>query len=81
MRSSRSSWATATEERLVQGLQGYLSALAALKGWDELPEALDGTEDLVEAYLMARGRAWADEVQRKAERSMSVTGWLDEEVA
>jgi hypothetical protein len=73
--------AQATEERLVQGLQGYLSALAALKGWGDLTEALEETEDLVEAYLMACGRAWADEVQRKAERSMSVTGWLDSEAA
>lgn len=65
----------------MQGLQGYLSALAALKGWDELSEALEQTEDLVEAYLLARQRSWASEVQRKAERSMSVTGWLDAEAA
>jgi hypothetical protein len=73
--------AQATEERLVQGLQGYLSALAALKGWDELVDALDRTKGLVDAYLLARDRTWAGEVQRKAERSMSVTGWLDEEAA
>ena len=73
--------AQATEERLVQGLQGYLSALAALKGWDDLPVALNGTRGAVEAYLLARDRTWDGEVARKAERLMSVTGWADVEAA
>jgi hypothetical protein len=68
----------ATEERLIQGLQGYLSALAALKGWRELPEALQRVRPLIESYLSARDRSWGGEVSRKAARQMSVTGWLDE---
>jgi hypothetical protein len=70
-----------TEERLVQGLQGYLTALAALRGWWDLPGALEGIRPLVESYLMDRERSWAGEVQRKNERRMSVTGWLEEEAA
>jgi hypothetical protein len=71
----------ANEERLVQGLQGYLSGLAALRGWRELAVAVERAQGLVEDYLRSRERTWASEVQRKAERLMAVTGWMDEEAA
>ena len=67
----------ATEERLVQGLQGYLTSWAALGRGEHLPSALEAVRPVLQLYLESRGRTFAGEVQRKRSRLMSVTAFLD----
>ncbi len=69
----------ATEERLVQGLQGYLSSWAALRDGRHLDRTLEAVRPILERYLASRGRSFAGEVRRKRARLMSVTAFLDED--
>jgi hypothetical protein len=46
----------ANELRLLQGLQGYATSLAARRDRQELGDALEDFERLVSLYLESRGR-------------------------
>jgi hypothetical protein len=70
----------ADELQLVQGLGGYATSLAALKGWRGLDETLEHVGPILVRYLESRGRTWEAEVVRKRSRRMSVTGWLDDDL-
>jgi hypothetical protein len=72
----------ATEERIVQGLQGYLTSWAALRGTRLLGVTLEAARPVVERYMASRGRTFEAEVRRKHARLMSVTAFIgDESVA
>jgi hypothetical protein len=72
----------AAEERIVQGLQGYLSSWAALRGTRHLGVTLEAARPVLERYIASRGRTFEGEVRRKRARFMSVTAFLgDESVA
>jgi hypothetical protein len=66
-----------TEERLVQGLQGYLTSWAALRGSRRLDDTMEAVAPILERYMATRGRTFAAEVQHKRVRLMSVTALLD----
>lgn len=67
----------ASELRLLQGLQGYATSLAALRGRPTRDEALEDIGRLVDRYLASRARRFDCEVRRKQARQMSVTAFLD----
>jgi hypothetical protein len=71
----------AEEMRLVQGLQGYLSSLAALHSQDELDDAWGVIRPLVVRYFESKGVAFRDEVRRKRERRLEVSGPAQEPAA
>jgi hypothetical protein len=71
----------ATEERIVQGLQGYLTSWAALRDGRHLHRTLEAAGPILERYLTSRGRTFAGEVQRKRARFMYVTTFFDDEDA
>jgi hypothetical protein len=68
----------ATEERLVQGLQGYLSSWAAFHEDRALDGALESVGPILGRYLASRGRTFAGEVQEKRARLMSVTAFAED---
>jgi hypothetical protein len=71
--------AEASEERVVQGLAGYVTSLAALRGWDELEAAMELSGPILRRYWESKGRTFLQEVGRKQARRMEVSGWLDGE--
>jgi hypothetical protein len=70
----------ASELRLLQGLQGYATSLAALRDHLTRDEALEDIGRLVDGYLSSRGRRFESEVRRKQDRQMAVTAYLDPEL-
>jgi hypothetical protein len=68
----------ANELRLLQGLQGYATSLAARRDRQELGDALEDFERLVSRYLESRGRRFTEEVKRKRARQLGVTAFLEE---
>jgi hypothetical protein len=66
----------ASEERVVRGLMGFVTSLAALRGQDEAHEAFADALPLVLKYLATRDRDFRGEVRRKKSRLMSVTAPL-----
>ena len=64
-RASRRRLEEANELQLVQGLGGYATSLAALKGWRGLDETLERVGPILLRYLQSRGRTWEAEVVRK----------------
>jgi hypothetical protein len=72
----------ASEERVVRGLMGFVTSLAALRGHHEAGEAFADAQPLVLRYLAARDRDFVGEVRRKQSRLLSVTAPVpDPEVA
>jgi hypothetical protein len=67
----------ASELRLVQGIQGYATSLAAARGHEGRDEAMKDIGSLIPHYLAERGLVFEDEVSRKRARRLSVTSWLD----
>jgi hypothetical protein len=68
----------ANELKLLQGLQGYATSLAARRDRQQLGEAMDDFGTLVSSYLAARGRRFTDEVKRKQARQLGVTAFLED---
>jgi hypothetical protein len=66
----------ASEERVVRGLMGFVTSLAALRGQHEAGEAFADAQPLVLKYLASRDRDFKSEVRRKESRLMSVTAPL-----
>jgi hypothetical protein len=54
-------------ERLIAGVAGYTSSLAALEDQDELDEVLEELPPAVNGYLATRGRSFRGDVRRKRE--------------
>jgi hypothetical protein len=71
----------ADELRLVQGLQGYVSSLAARRNRVDLEDALEDFGTVMRRYLDQRGREFTAEVKRKQARQLGVTAFLDGEDA
>lgn len=67
----------ASELRLVQGIQGYATSLAAVRGHDQRDEAMTDIGTAIHSYLAMKGLVFEDEVSRKRSRHLSVTSWLD----
>jgi hypothetical protein len=68
----------ASEARLLQGLQGYATSLAARRDRQQLVEAMEDFGTLVSDYLASRGREFAEEVRRKRARQLGVTAFLED---
>jgi hypothetical protein len=62
----------ATLERIVQGLWGYVTSLAALQELRELDAAVHEVGCQVERYIAARDRSFVAEVARKRARHLRV---------
>jgi hypothetical protein len=62
----------ATLERIVQGLWGYVTSLAALRELRELEAAVNEVRCQVERYIAARDRSFVAEVARKRARHLRV---------
>jgi hypothetical protein len=69
----------ATLERIVQGLWGYVTSLAALRDRPELEDALLDLRGQLASYMIARQRSFRAEVARKRGRRLGVTAFLDDE--
>jgi hypothetical protein len=69
----------ASELKLLQGIQGYATSLAAVRGRDRREEAMTDIGSLIPRYLAERGLTFESEVSRKRARRLSVTSWLDPE--
>jgi hypothetical protein len=69
----------ADELRLVQGLQGYVSSLAARRDRMDLDDAMEDFGTVLRRYLDSRGRQFASEVRRKQARHLGVTAFLEDE--
>src|SRR5262249_17309753 len=67
----------ATELKLLQGLQGYATSLAARRDRQQLGDAMEDCGALVSADLASRGRGFTDEVRRKQRRQLGVTAFLE----
>ena len=67
----------ASELRLLQGIQGYATSLAAVRGRNRRDEAMTDIGTLIPRYLAERGLTFEGEVVRKRARRLSVTSWLD----
>lgn len=64
----------ANEERLVQGLQCYMSGLPGAAGLArDLPVAVRRAQGLVEDYQRSRERTWASEVPAAQHPNRAVT--------
>ena len=63
----------ATELRLVQGIQGYATSLAAVRGHRNHEDAMADIGRLVDAYLAAKGLRFDAEVRRKLDRRLQVS--------
>lgn len=68
----------ADELKLLQGLQGYATSLAARRDHQQLGDALEDFGTLVSRYLASRGRQFSEEVRRKQARQLGVTAFLDD---
>lgn len=74
----------ATLQRIVQGLWGYVTSLAALRDRPDLEDALLELRIQLERYMTTKARSFRAEVSRKRARSLGVTAFLegmDEEAA
>src|SRR5262249_5594277 len=69
----------ATLERIVQGLWGYVTSLAALRDRPELEDALLELRSQLEHYMATKERSFHAEVSRKRTRRLGVTAFLDDE--
>jgi hypothetical protein len=67
----------ASELRLLQGIQGYATSLAAARGRNRRDQAMTDIGTLIDRYLASKGLVFEGEVSRKRSRRMSVTSWLD----
>ena len=67
----------ASELKLLQGIQGYASSLAAVRGRDLYGEAMADIRALIPRYLDERGLTFEAEVFRKRARRLGVTSWVD----
>ena len=67
----------ASELKLLQGIQGYASSLAAVRGRDLYGEAMADIRALIPRYLDERGLTFEAEVFRKRARQLGVTSWVD----
>ena len=67
----------ASELKLLQGLQGYATSLAAARGRDGYAEAMADVRTLIPHYLDEHGLTFEAEVFRKRARRLGVTSWLD----
>ncbi len=68
----------AREERVVQGLQGYLTSWAALREHEQLDRTMEAVGPILERYLASRGRTFQSEVRRKRARLLSISAFLDD---
>ena len=68
----------ANELRLLQGLQGYATSLAARRDREQFAEAMEDLGTLVTDYLASRGRDFSDEVKLKQARQRGVSAFLEE---
>lgn len=66
----------ASELKLLQGIQGYATSLAAVRGREQLQAAMTDIGTLIPRYLTERGLAFEGEVLRKRARRLSVTSWV-----
>src|SRR5262249_54380578 len=66
-----------SELRLLPGLPGYATSLAALRDRRGRDDALDRLGRPVAGYLAPKGRRFEGEVKRKQDRQMTVTAILD----
>src|SRR5262249_57201029 len=74
----------ATLQRIVQGLWGYVTSLAALLDRVELEDALHELRSQLEHYMAVKEHSFRAEVSRKRARRLAVTAFLedvDEEAA
>ncbi len=67
----------ASELKLLQGIQGYATSLAAARGCDRRDHAMTDIGTLIPRYLAEKGLTFESEVARKRARRLSVTSWLD----
>ncbi len=70
----------ASELKLVQGIQGYATSLAAVRGDEGRDAAMKYIGSLIPDYLTERGLTFEAEVARKRARRLNVTSWLDPRV-
>jgi hypothetical protein len=66
----------ANELKLVQGLQGYATSLAAVRGQEQREEAWADIRTLTFEYHAGKGLVFEDEVTRKRARQLRVASWL-----
>ena len=67
-----------TLQRIVQGLWGYVTSLAALRDRPDLEDALLELRRQLEHYMATKERSFAAEVSRKRARRLAVTAFLDD---
>jgi hypothetical protein len=68
----------ATLQRIVQGLWGYVTSLAALCDRSELEDALLELRSQLELYMATKERSFRAEVLHKRARRLAVTAFLDD---
>ncbi len=66
-----------SELKLVRGIQGYATSLAAVRGHEQPDNAWADIRALTFRYHADKGLVFEDEVSRKQARRLSVTSWLD----
>ena len=66
----------ASELKLLQGIQGYATSLAAARGRSRRDQAMTDIGTLIDRYLASRGLVFEAEVVRKRARRLNVTSWL-----
>ena len=66
----------ATLQRIVQGVWGYVTSLAALRDRPELEDALLELRIQLERYMTTKERSFGAEVSRKRTRMLGVTAFL-----
>ena len=69
----------ATLQRIVQGVWGYVTSLAALRDRPELDDALLELRRQLGQYMTTKDRSFRTEVARKRARRLGVTAFLDGE--
>ena len=67
----------ASELKLVQGIQGYATSLAAVRGQEQRDDAMKHIGSAIVSYLGSKDLTFENEVIRKRERHLGVTSWLD----
>ena len=68
----------ANELKLLQGLQGYATSLAAQRDRQLLADALEDFGTLITRYLASRDRKFTDEVRHKQARQLGVSPFLED---
>src|ERR1700730_15605191 len=69
----------ATLERVVQGLWGYLTSMAALRNRPELEDALVELRRQLDRYRASKERSFRADVERKRGRQLAVTAFAGDE--